>query len=293
MARRSRSDRRGLGANTETYERTPAIILAGCSGLSPLATAPTNRYKVARKNVSNHEALARTLSDKIAQGKLKVGDLLPTELELQRRFALSRYGVREALRVLKEAGLVVSTPGVGTVVRASEPTHRFMQGLGTLPELVQLDESNRIVLIDRQMIESGRSDPSELGRGREWINATILRYRVGETLPICLIEAYVGPEYDGAIDHAINAQIALHLAIEHAYDTQVVEVRQRIEAVSLNQPIARRLSASPRSAGLRISRAYCDARDRVLVFSVGIYPRDRYFYDTVFRVRQDRAMTSN
>ncbi len=241
---------------------------------------------MARKNGSNHRAIAKALSDSIARGNLKIGDHLPTELELQRRFDASRYGIREALRMLKEAGLVISTPGVGTVVRASEPAHRFMQGFGTLPELIQLDKSNRIQLIDRQTVTHFETELAVLGATREWTKATFLRYRQAEALPTCLIQAYVGSEYDAAIDRAIDAQMSLHGAIEQVYDTRVIEVHQRIEAVSLSSSVARQLSAPARSAGLRISRTYCDERDRVLVFSVGVYPCDRYNYDTVFRVIQ-------
>src|SRR6186713_2308277 len=67
---------------------------------------------------TRYSTLARHLTEEIEGGRYKVGELIPTEAELQQRFDMSRHTVREALRDLKARGLVVARAGVGTVVRA-------------------------------------------------------------------------------------------------------------------------------------------------------------------------------
>ena len=79
----------------------------------PRRAAPASRYST----------LARVLTDEIETGRYKVGQLIPTEAELQRRFDVSRHTVREALRDLKDRGLILARAGVGTVVRAQAPQH--------------------------------------------------------------------------------------------------------------------------------------------------------------------------
>jgi DNA-binding transcriptional MocR family regulator len=60
--------------------------------------------------------IARALKKEIVEGVYPVGSQLPTEDELCKRFSCSRYTVREALRRLREDGLVSSRPRAGTLV---------------------------------------------------------------------------------------------------------------------------------------------------------------------------------
>ena len=78
------------------------------SGVEPVSSAP--RYMT----------LAETLRAGIAAGNPAVGELLPTEHALTEQYGVSRHTVREALRMLAEAGLIARRRGAGTVVVASQ-----------------------------------------------------------------------------------------------------------------------------------------------------------------------------
>lgn len=66
------------------------------------------------------ERLAASISDRIRNGDLRPGDRLPAEAALAREERVSRSTVREALRVLQEAGFVERTSPRIMVVRAHE-----------------------------------------------------------------------------------------------------------------------------------------------------------------------------
>lgn len=53
-----------------------------------------------------YESIAATLREQIDRGEIGVGQRLPSETELARRFGVSRPTMREALRSLQEAGFV-------------------------------------------------------------------------------------------------------------------------------------------------------------------------------------------
>lgn len=63
-----------------------------------------------------HERIASILAREIRSGRVGHGDQLPGEVELARRFAVSRNTVRSALAVLSEDGLITTRTGKGSFV---------------------------------------------------------------------------------------------------------------------------------------------------------------------------------
>jgi GntR family transcriptional repressor for pyruvate dehydrogenase complex len=59
------------------------------------------------------EVLANLLRDRILSGEIAEGETLPPERSLVEQSRLSRASVREALRILKQQGLIVTRPGRG------------------------------------------------------------------------------------------------------------------------------------------------------------------------------------
>ncbi len=63
-----------------------------------------------------HERIASILAREIRSGRVGHGDQLPGEVELAKRFAVSRNTVRSALAVLTEDGLITTRTGKGSFV---------------------------------------------------------------------------------------------------------------------------------------------------------------------------------
>src|SRR5207248_2186312 len=60
--------------------------------------------------------LVSSLSERIRDGRLQVGDKLPTEAAIMAEFDVSRTVVREAISKLQASGLVETRHGIGTFV---------------------------------------------------------------------------------------------------------------------------------------------------------------------------------
>jgi GntR family transcriptional repressor for pyruvate dehydrogenase complex len=67
------------------------------------------------------EGVAQQIQQLIVAGGLKPGERLPPERVLASRLAVSRSSVRDAIRILELAGLVVPRQGEGTVVADLSP----------------------------------------------------------------------------------------------------------------------------------------------------------------------------
>lgn len=63
-----------------------------------------------------YEQIVRQIEESILKGTLKPGDQLPAEPELAHQFNVSRTAVREAVKVLREKGLVEAYSGRGTFI---------------------------------------------------------------------------------------------------------------------------------------------------------------------------------
>ncbi len=63
-----------------------------------------------------YERIVSQIEQRIEAGDLKVGDQLPSERELAEQFAVSRTAVREAVKALRQKGLLEIRPGRGTFI---------------------------------------------------------------------------------------------------------------------------------------------------------------------------------
>src|SRR5215813_6769877 len=82
--------------------------IVGGAGVKPV-------YRAVRTS-RLYEQIVEQVEASILKGQLKPGDQLPAERELAQRFGVSRTAVREAVKTLREKGLVEAYTGRGTFV---------------------------------------------------------------------------------------------------------------------------------------------------------------------------------
>jgi GntR family transcriptional regulator len=233
-----------------------------------------------------YAALARVLAAEIGRGRYPVGSLMPTEAELRKRFDVSRHTLREALRDLKSRGLIAARAGVGTLVRASTPGSRFVQGVGTLQELVQFFEATRMQTLHRRVLiaDAAMAETHPVRPGQEWHEAQVLRFRPDDARPVASMSILVRPEHADVLDGIDTSSVPVFSLIEGRHEVRLAEVRQQIVAASLGRTAARLLHARAGAPALEITRSYVDDRDRVVMIASGLYPADRFVHSTRFRV---------
>lgn len=96
-------------------------------------------YKLVRAS-RLYEQIVQQIEESIVKGDLKPGDQLPAERELALRFGVSRTAVREAVKALREKGLVEAYSGRGTFI--TDGTRQAVrQSLDLMTRLGQQDGS--------------------------------------------------------------------------------------------------------------------------------------------------------
>jgi GntR family transcriptional repressor for pyruvate dehydrogenase complex len=95
-------------------------------------------YKVKKTNL--YEQIANSLEQAIIRSGKKV-DKLPSEQELCRRFEVSRTVIREALKVLKERGLIQSRNGEGSYI-AVPKTNTISDALDRIIQIKEISNDD-------------------------------------------------------------------------------------------------------------------------------------------------------
>src|SRR5579864_8085856 len=99
-------------------------------------------YKLVRTS-RLYEQIVQQIEESIVKGELKPGDQLPAERDLAQRFGVSRTAVREAVKALREKGLVEAYSGRGTFI-TDGTTQAVRQSLDLMVKIGQPEGSNHL-----------------------------------------------------------------------------------------------------------------------------------------------------
>ena len=119
--------------------RTKAELAAGCASRRGEGTT---LYKLVRTS-RLYEQIVQQIEESIVKGDLKPGDQLPAERDLAQRFGVSRTAVREAVKALREKGLVEAYSGRGTFI-TDGTTQAVRQSLDLMVKIGQPEGSTHL-----------------------------------------------------------------------------------------------------------------------------------------------------
>lgn len=154
-----------------------------------------------------YEQIVDQIEQSILSGKLEAGDQLPPERELAVQFGVSRTAVREAIKALREKGLVEAHAGRGTFI-TEVTSHPVRQSLGWMARIGQPEGLSHLVEV-REILE-----PEIAARAA---------VRADEKAVAAMRDALAA--MDGAGDDATvftEADLDFHLALAEAAENPVI-----------------------------------------------------------------------
>lgn len=153
--------------------------------MSKHATAAMDGGRPKRRRGNLVQTVEEALRREIQGGEIEVGDKLPSEAELTRRFDVSRTVIREAVSSLRLGGLVEARQGVGVFVKApSAPPP--MTGLLRVPdprrlsEVIELLELRTALEVEAAGLAAGRRSPAQAEALRDRWEEIEARIAAGE-----------------------------------------------------------------------------------------------------------------
>src|SRR6202042_1962788 len=195
-----------LNSSSEAARRRPQTLKVRYSSQSIASSAKLvsageiHVYKVVRTS-RLYEQIVQQIEESVLNGSLKPGDQLPAERELAQRLGVSRTAVREAVKALREKGLVEAYSGRGTFI-TDGTTQAARQSFDLMVKLGQAEGSPHLAEL-RLILEPGI--------------AALAAARIQEPEIVALREAVT--VMDGAQrdpEAYIEADLDFHLALAEA-----------------------------------------------------------------------------
>ena len=242
------------------------------NGASRRQAAATPRY----------QRVADDLTKRIGSGKYPVGANLPTEMELCEQYGISRHTVREALRQLRDAGLIARRRRVGTEVVARTPKPSYHQPTNSIGDLLQYAEETQLSIIEakRVVCDAALAEMLESREGAEWLRVNSLRAVPGDARPVCMTTAYLDLRLPNLEKNLEQLTGPISAMLEKVYGIRIARIEQSIQAVRLGKRQAKLLRSADGGPALRAIRRYYDERGRLIELSNAIHPGDRFTYTT-------------
>ena len=154
-----------------------------------------------------YEQIVEQIKRQVLRGELKVGDRLPPERELAEHFGVSRVAVREAMRVMREMGLVEVHPGRGTFI-ANGTSQAVRHSLSLMVRIAGQTASRQLVEV-REMLEPPIAAMAAARAEREHLAAM--------EAAIATMDASMGDP-----DAFVEADLEFHLALAEATQNDIL-----------------------------------------------------------------------
>jgi GntR family transcriptional regulator len=227
-----------------------------------------------------YREMADELRAEIVRGDFSA-ETFPTESDLCKRFSVSRYTVREALRALQVEGLIARKRGSGTVIQSAAARGGALhQPLSNVAEILQYARDTRATFEPLGEGPLPRTIAEQVGliAGGRWTRFQGLRMSNESSEPIAYTEAYLHETLASVSRKIDPTQDTLFRQVERLAKVTIVRVTQDIQAVAAPLVVAKALGIGKRTPCLRILRCYRDASDRILEISASHHPGDRFAY---------------
>ena len=226
--------------------------------------------------------LSQQLEQAIASGALQPGDRIDTEVELSRRYGLSRPTVHQAIQELVSKGLLVRRRGVGTQV-----VHTHLRRQVQLTSLYDdLASSNhlprtRVLHLAHEPADAKVATALNIEAGSSVL--VLERLRLDGEAPLAIMHNWLpgglidpsAADLEGTGLYDLLRRSGVHLRVAN----------QRIGAAAATSPQARLLDLKSGAPLLTMERTAFDVSGRAVEYATHVYRADGHSFETTLVVR--------
>ncbi len=218
------------------------------------------------------------LLEKIQNGYYEVGDLIPSESELQESYKVSRITIRRAIQELVQEGHLFTQQGKGTFVskpKASQELNLISSWAETMARLGMHPET-KLIKISEEPAPVNIAKLLDIPIGDKVYKIERLRYADGA--PTCLMTNYLLASIAPGLAEKGLIGESLYETLEKAYNIIFGRAEETVEAKAAKAAEAEQLQVKRGFPLLHATRITHDIMDRPFEVVVSITRADRYSY---------------
>lgn len=227
------------------------------------------------------EELLRKLIDSPEFSK---GQLLPNEVDLAKRLAISRTTLRQAINKLVYEGLLIRKKGVGTWVAENRPlSSKSKNWLSFSQEMAArgIPIKNFELHISWVIPDPTVASFFEIKKDKKVLK--LVRLRGTTAGPFVYFESYFHPRVN--LTGEEDFKMPLYEMLERSHSIVAYKSQEEIGAILANEFIAQKLEVDLNSAILFRKRFVYDQAERPIEYNLGYYKADSFTY-TVESIRE-------
>lgn len=229
------------------------------------------------KNIPIYQKIEKDLRVAIIEGKLKQGDMIPSETELSARYNVTRMTVRQAINNLLIDGYIYKHKGRGTFVTfnkkemaQNQPSFSFYR------EMIGIDAPVTTCVIKLEEIEADEIIAKKLQLSNKGTVYYVERIRESNNMPLVYERLYL-PK---CMYESLNVDIlshSFHEYIENELKFKIKNCVRAVEARPLSEKIADILHQTPGEPSLYMSSVTYLDNGRACMYT------RQYFHGNHFR----------
>jgi len=215
------------------------------------------------------------------------GQSIPTELELQEKFNVSRETVRKAVNNLVFAGLVEKKKGVGTFVTHPKIVHRVGYIYGSYDEILARGMIPATTFIEKKEITPPEPMRQEMILEKGATVIKVKRLRLANDEPVAILSSYLPTDLVPELARVKFKSNSLYHTLEKIYHLTLSEGDEIIEAGSIGEKDALQLQIKKGSPILVVKRlTYLDT-SIVIEKLTALYRSDKFKYQVKLKGRPE------
>lgn len=221
------------------------------------------------------------LRESIQTGRYKIGERLPSELELSRLCHVNRNTLRQAIGELTSQGLLRKEKGMGTFVSGIIPfalRHKLDRISSFGQELRQAGIRENTRVLEKGLEVSKEHVARSMGLAAGIPVIGIRRLRTGDDIPLIYEETYLPVNlFPGILEMDLTG--SMYEIFTKTFNIVLERCEQTIRAVNLGKRIAALLGLRGRDAALYLESITYNDRNMPVEFLSCFFRGDKYTFE--------------
>jgi GntR family transcriptional regulator len=223
-----------------------------------------------------YSQIKEILKEKIENEEYLSGDSLPTELELQKIYNVSRITVRQAINELVNEGYISRTRGKGSVVVANKINEKLNKIMSFTEEMKIRGMHPSSKFANISIVKLRKTIANYLGVRQGDEAYKVERLKCVDDVPLVLFISYFKKNLNLPLDNSLYTGSLYELL--KSKGIQVVKAKEQFEAIIADKKVCKYLDVSGNVPVLKRTRISYDADNNILEYTICYYRADRYKY---------------